>query len=1570
MCAAANRISYALDLRGPSLAVDTACSASLVAVHLACQSLRLGESTVAVAAGVNLIVGPGLTLTLDSAGAMAADGRCKSFDASADGYGRGEGAGVLVLKRLADAQRDGDRVLAVIRGSAVNQDGRTNGIMAPSGDAQRHVVAAALRYAEVAPSTVDYVEAHGTGTRLGDPLEASALSAVYGTGRDPARPLLIGSVKPNIGHLEAGAGVASLIKAVLALHRSEIPPSLNFSTPNPAIDWSALRVVSARTPWPSTVDGPRRAGVSGFGYGGTIAHVVLEEAPSSAFADRSDVEGVRLFPLSSASETGLRAQAGALADWLSGPGAAVPLAGIGHTLAMHRSHLEHRAAVAADSSKDLAEKLRRIAAGEADRELATGAVPAQPGAGLVWVFSGHGSQWAGMGRELLGCSPVFASVIDTLEPIFQAEIGFSPRQVLLDGDLDSVDRIQTMIFAVQLGLAAVWRSYGVTPDAVIGHSVGEIAAAVAAGALSTEDGARLICRRSKLLRRVAGQGAMVMVSLPFDEVAQRLAGRTDVVPAIWSSPGSTVVAGDVAAIEALAERWQAEEIQVRRVASDVAFHSPHMDPLLDDLVAAAAPLSSAPPRIPMYSTALTDPHGFGVPDGHYWAANLRNPVRLSPAVSAAIADGYRNFLEVSAHPVVSHSIGETLGEDGFVGVSLRRNQPELATLLTGVGALHCQGVPVDWAALQPAGELVTLPGVAWQHRRHWRDMAAGTGTGGLQHEVDSHALLGAPATVAGSPVQLWRTYLDEASRPYPGSHTINGVEIAPAAVLVNTFLTATGQGTLTDIALRVPLPVGDRREIQVVRDDAALRIASRAEDGDWLTHVSGSVGSPLPVQSLPGVEELEPADPDSVQRHLASVGVPTMGFHWTISELWRGEGVLRARVSVPEPAGTWAPVLDAALSIAPCAIPGAPTLRMVGHLGRVTVSGPPPVDVTIEARVHGDAVDVSIVDRSEAASAYLAGVRYEAMEANTRSHRPEQLVHELVWRPLALTPGPARRLALIGPEWLRDSLIAAGADCRIVIDVRNLDGVTDLLVLPYARGTVPEAAERAAWQLLSIAQRLPAGPKLWCLTTGVRESATEAHLAHGGLWGLGRVLSGEYPDSWGGIVDLPGADPASVAKTLYEVIRTGPKEDVICLRDGGAEVARLARPSREPLPGQAPGREPLPGQASGREPVRDKVSCRRDGTYLVTGGLGVLGLEVARWLAARGATRLVLAGRRPFPARRDWDSVTDGAVRGQIESIRELEAAGVTVRTLALDITDAAQAARLLAPDSLELPPIRGIVHAAGVLDNRMAGSVDPGSLKSVLAPKVAGAWVLHQLFPPGSLDFLVLFSSCGQLLGLPGQASYGTANAWLDALATHRGNTMPGNTDTVSLGWTSWRGKGMAVNTAVDAELHARGAADISAPEAFGAWDLAHRYGLHYAAVLPILPAEPGMERLPLLSELSTVDAPPAQAGEGELTTLGPAELRAHLLDVVAGQIAAEMRLATTDLDPRRSLAEQGLDSVMTIVIRRRLEKRFGHRLPATLLWHQPTVAAIADHLAELLSGPAEPPAQPAPAQPAEAAV
>ncbi|CAL9327164.1 type I polyketide synthase [Streptomyces sp. SudanB182_2057] len=1539
MCAAANRISYALDLHGPSLAVDTACSASLVAAHLACQSLRAGECSLALVGGVNLVVSPGLTLTLQAAGATAADGRCKSFDASADGYGRGEGGGVLVLKTLSAAQRDGDRVLAVIRGGAVNQDGRTNGIMAPNGDAQRVLLAEACRRSNVVPESVSYVETHGTGTGLGDPLEAGALGAVYGRGRPAGEPCLIGSVKPNIGHLEAGAGVASLIKVSLALANEELPPSLNFSVGNPAIDWagSGLSVVTRPTPWPRG-DRPRRAGVSGFGYGGTICHLLLEEAPAPAGRPPAETaaaaaagESSALFPLSAASDAALRETAGRLADAVAGTDH--PLDSVGHTLALRRSHLEHRAAVVAAGRAELVAALRTVAEGSPAPATTAGTALDEQDAKLVWVFSGHGSQWIGMGRELLESEPAFDAALEQLDPVFVEETGRSARDLIRSDDQSDVEHVQMMIFVMQVGLAAVWRSYGVTPDAVIGHSVGEIAAAVACGALSPEDGARLSCRRSRLLRKVAGAGAMAMTDLPFATVCERLADRTDAVAAIAASPVSTVISGSPDAVEALIAQWSEDGVQLRRVSSDVAFHSPQMDALVDELAAAAADLSPRQPAVPMYRTALPDPRSAAALDGSYWASNLRNPVLLADATVAAVEDGYRAFLEVSPHPVVAHSIRETLAEqdldNGFVGHTLRRNSPERTSLLTALGAVHCRGAAVDWARLHPAGTLVTLPTVAWQRQPHWYGGAVAAVGQGLQHDVESGALIGSEVAVAGERLRLWRTLLDESSRPYPGHHTVDGTEILPAAVTLTSFLAAVHGTALDDVVLRLPLVVAEQREIQVVVSGNEARLASATEHGGWLTHATAVAGdgTPDPARRIRG---LRPADPGDVLRHLAAMGVPTMAFPWTVEELLRGDHALRARVRIG-PARSWAPVFDAALSVAPTVYPGPPTLRMVAGVGRVRTVRQPPETADIEVTEQDDVLDIVVRDTGGEVVARLSQVRYGAPTAFLTG--PADLVHEVTWQPLKVATGAdEREVALLGAApGLAEALRAAGARCRILDgpeDLAGLDGPVDVLVpaaSPEPGESVPEAAARSAWRMLEAVRLLPAagGARLWCVTTGVRESREESGLAQAPLWGLGRVLATEHEHVWGGILDLAGGDPAGAAATLLEVIRSAPREDVIAVRDAVATTARLRR----------------------AQSVRTHrpVTCRADGTYLVTGGLGQLGLEVARWLAERGARRLVLAGRRTLPGRADWDQAAEPEVRRQIEGVRALEAMGVTVRVVALDVADAASAAQALvhSPEARAMPPINGIVHAAGVLDNRMAVNVDEASLRMVLRPKVDGAWVLHRLFQPGTLDFFALFSSCGQLLGLPGQATYGAANAFLDALATHRG-------DSLSLGWTSWQGLGMAVNDAVDHGLRAQGVTPVSAAQAFAAWDVAAGMGPGHYPVLGVLPLEGGA-RGPLLSELAEAPAAGAESAGEPADTFGdlaPEELRLRLLEFVGEQISQEMRLAATALDVRRPLVEQGMDSVMTIMVRRRLEKHFRQPLPSALLWNRPTVTAIAEHL------------------------
>ncbi|WP_255955337.1 type I polyketide synthase [Streptomyces odontomachi] len=1611
-CAVANRVSHILDLRGPSLAVDTACSASLVALHLACQSLRLEESTLALVGGVNLLVSPGETVTLNLAGALAPDGRSKAFDASGDGYGRGEGCGMIVLKRLADAERDGDRILALVRGSAVNQDGHTPGIMAPCGEAQEYVMERACAQAGIAPGSVGYVEAHGTGTRLGDPQEAAALTAVYGTDRSPEDPCLIGSVKANIGHLEGAAGIASVIKAVLALEHGEIPANPLFTELNPDIPWatSGLKVVTDNTPWPAADEAPRRAGVSGFGYGGTVAHVVLEEAPRRAETGKADqgaqpaagsMPQPRLYPLSAASDEALERQAGNLADWLSEHHADVPLDSLGHTLALRRSHLDKRATIAATSWGDLASKLRFLSDQEEPEGLVLGAPPADLGTGLVWVFSGHGSQWTGMGRDLLAHEPVFAEVVDSLEGIFQEEIGFSPRQVLTDGDFESVDRIQTMIFVMQVGLAAVWRSYGVTPAAVIGHSVGEIAAAVASGALGIEDGARLICRRSKLLRQVAGQGAMAMVGLGFDEVAERLAGAGDLTAAIASSPASTVVAGDPGAVEKLIAEWQAEGLVVRRVASDVAFHSPHMDPLLADLTAAAEDLTFREPELPVYSTALADPRGTGVyAGGSYWAANLRNPVRLAGAVGAAAEDGHRTFLEVSPHPVVAYSINETLSDAGiedadcFVGSTLRRNTPEQHSLLAAIAAAHCHGIDVDWNRLQPSGDLVTTPPNPWRHRTLWRVPDYGGGAEGRPHDPASHTLLGAGTSVAGSQVKLWRTWLDDDNRPYPGSHSINDVEIVPAAVFLTSFYGAitddiTAPPTLTGISMRSPLMTAGRREVQIVHEGGALRLSSRAAGADgaeWRTHAEADLPAnataPRALAGSPIVSDagLKQVSTGLVHERLSAVGVPSTGFEWTIEELRRGdEGILRGRVGfAPTEQTTWAPVLDAMMTLAPVTYPGDPVLRMVVEVGEVTVQGAPPATATMDIAVRADrddAVDVAVMDGEGRVVARMDGLVYAVIgDDHSLSADPRQLVHEIAWRPLDLAALAAdedatadaafRRLLVVGAESklateLTGRWAEAGHTCATVAVPEMLatpatgaEAPTDLLLLaPGYDPAVPpsQAAAEAAWLLVRTVQRMvsefpaDAMPRLWCLTSGAGQAEQEAALPLAPLAGLGRVVAVEHPDLWGGVIDVdPSSDPAGTAATLLAVLAAAPGEDVIALRDGEARVARLVKAGRG-----------TSRTGTAAEQARTAVECRPDGTYLVTGGLSTLGLDAAARLADRGARRIVLADHGPFPQRSVWASPADDAQRRWIDGVRALEARGVTVTPLPLDITDADRAKLLREPDLLGLPPIRGIVHVTPAADAGAVAELDEVALRAALRPRVAGAWVLHTLFPAGELDFLVLFSSCGQLLRQPARGADAAAAAFLDCLAAHRGSTAGDHT--LSLGLAPWRDE-----TAADGDgTSEAAAAAISGDQAFAAWEYAESHGPGPYAVLRIAPAGADEAGLPVLSEVRAEDADAAVAAADdadELSGLTPEQLHARLVEQVREQVAMEMKLQVDDLDPGRSLVEQGLDSVLTIMVRRRLEKRFGQSLPATLLWQKPTVSAVAGHLVGLLTDVEDP--------------
>jgi phthiocerol/phenolphthiocerol synthesis type-I polyketide synthase B len=716
----ANRLSYFLDLRGPSVALDTACSSSLVAVHLACQSLRMGESELALAAGVNLLLSPAVFQGFDQAGALSPTGRCHAFDAAADGFVRGEGCGVVVLKRLSDAERDGDRVLAVVRGSALNQDGRSNGLMAPNPSAQMAVLRAAYANAGVAPGEVDYVEAHGTGTFLGDPIEARALGTVLGRGRPENSPLLVGAVKSNLGHLEAAAGIAGFMKAVLAVQRGQIPANRDFQTPNPHIPFGQLRlqVVGDNRDWPSA-GRARRAGVSSFGFGGTNAHVVIEQAPDAAIDEPPQDPAVSSLVVSGKSPERIASLAGTLAQWMAGPGAGVGLADVAHTLNYHRARHSVFATVCARDRGQAVAGLEALAAGRP----ADGVVEPHDGpcgSGTVFVYSGQGSQWAGMSRRLLTDEPVFAAAVAALEPVFVEQVGFSLQEVLAEGQPVSGDaRVQPVIMGLQLALTELWRAYGVTPAAVMGHSMGEVTAAVVAGALSVAEGLRVIAIRSRLMSRLAGQGAVALLTLDAEATAALIAGHPAVSLAVYTSPRQTVIAGPPAQVDALIATVHKLGRFARRVNMEVASHNALMDPILPELRSALADLTPRSPAIPFLST-IGDNAVSPTLDADYWAANVREPVRLTQAIAAA-AESHTIFVEVSPHPTLSHAITETLGERHHHSVgTLWRDSDDTVCFHTNLNATHTTHPP---QTPHPPEPHVPLPTTPWEHTRHWINFA-------------------------------------------------------------------------------------------------------------------------------------------------------------------------------------------------------------------------------------------------------------------------------------------------------------------------------------------------------------------------------------------------------------------------------------------------------------------------------------------------------------------------------------------------------------------------------------------------------------------------------------------------------------------------------------------------------------------------------------------------------------------------------------------------------------------------------------------------------------------------------
>jgi acyl transferase domain-containing protein len=1330
---ASGRLSYLLGLQGPSLTIDTACSSSLVTIHLACQALRSGDCRLALAGGANLILAPELFVALSHSRMLAPDGRCKTFSAAADGFSRGEGCGVVVLKRLADAKQDGDRILAVIRGTGVNQDGPSSALTAPNGPAQEDVIRTALARAGLKPSNVGYIEAHGTGTQLGDPLEVQALSGVFGADRDPATPLVIGSVKTNVGHLEAAAGVTGLIKLVLALRHKEIPPHLHMTAPSPHIDWTAmpLKVTDTRIPW-DPIEGRRIGGVSSFGFSGTNAHVVVEEAPADTPVPVADEPKAHLFVLSARSSAALAAHAGRLAAAVAGYEDR-DLAHISHTANFGRSHFSERATVIARTITELSEKLSSLARGDDVPGVKRANLTRRDPPRVAFIFSGQGSQYSGMARRLHEIYPAFRDAFDRCAALLAPYLSRPLQDVVFgDGatpDLDNTGFTQPALFAVEYALAETWRSLGVTPDIVAGHSVGEIVAATVAGVFSLEDGIRLIARRGALMAALPAGGAMAAIAASEQDVDAAIARHANVLAkAAVNGPMQTVISGAASAVDEVCASFASKGVRCQKLVVSHAFHSPLMDPVLDPFEREMMAMTLSAPRLRLVSNLTgraVEPTEIMQP--RYWRRHLREAVRFGDGVGTIAAQKPDCVVEIGPHPALLSLFKNGQSAGPALIASLRKGRDDWEQMLEAVSALFLAGAEIDWRGIARGErrEIVDLPTYPFQRQRHWFE-----------------------------------------AKPQPAT-----------------------------------IPVANARH--------------------------------------EGVDD------------------------WFYERVWKA-----TELSSPSPraASSWV---------------------VLGDRGGIAAA-------LIDAlKARGDkCILVSTAERG-------ANMDAAAVRALWRKWRDEcgeiSGVIDLHW--LDCAPGASGALSL--------QALVSGS-------------------LSLTNAMISEIDGRRA--------------RLWVVTRGAQpagEVRSRLSPLASAVWGLTWSAALEHPELRAVCVDL---DPASgtdeIAMLVCELGRDD-SDDKIALRSGQRLVARLQKRER--------------GSIVASEQIASAPLVRPDGQYLVTGGLSGLGLEIARWLVARGAKHISLIGRRGA----DTPNVS-GALQG-------LAAAGAEVSVASIDVGDLDALGAFLDERRLAGLPLRGVIHAAGVIDDAAIASQDWSRFERVLRPKVVGAQNLDQLTRADPLDWFVIFSSAAALLGSPGQANYTAANTILDVMAHERRRL---GLPALSINWGPWGQVGMAASASMKERLAATGLTPFMPEEALHAMETVMRTDVAQAGVV-------AADWTQLLKRRGQTAAPPAYfdkvvpSGEATQTASEQAKPTLSLRDIL--KAAAPSRrpvllrnfvretackvLGLTEVDcpaDGAPLSEVGLDSLLAVELRDVLQKSVGMNLSATLVFDHPSIEALSEFLSK----------------------